>query len=436
MKKVNDFYTAELFDVREYTKSIKKENLPTNITTYQHPFHRWFNFIAGFSPEFVHECCAAINKEYDEILLDPFSGCATAPLVACQRGLRAIGFEAHPVFTRIGRAKLTSHMFLPDLNQIEKAILSGLEDPQPLSLLSSAPLIFLTKLLPEDSLKMLIGARESLKKNSLLDNDLAFLILSKIVELSSHSQTDGIYKAPTSIKKALSPFVACKEITQMIRTDLNSLSIFNYHQQATIIAKSSEIMCEVADDSISIVVTSPPYLNNFDYAEMTRMLLYFWEIATSWGDITDKVRSKLIINTTTALKGQKTKQNSYRSNIPQQFHLELDVIVEQLREQKKIKAGKKEYDFLVYPYFSQMKNVLAECYRTMKKNAPLHIMIADSALYGVHISTPQILAKILESLNFRNITCSFVRQRGHRWILTKRQGSETGLGEYHIIAIK
>ncbi|MHC5718365.1 MAG: hypothetical protein ACYTX0_41370, partial [Nostoc sp.] len=289
MKKVNHSYTAEIFDTSQYTKQIKKENLPTNITTSQHPFHRWFNFIAGFSPEFVHACCAEIDGEVDAILLDPFAGCATAPLVASQRGLRAIGFDAHPVFARIGRAKLASHLFLQELDWIEKAIKEGLENPKPLSLLASAPLIFLSKLLPEDSLKMLIGARESLKKNNLFESDLAFLVLSKIVELCSHSQTDGIYKAPTSRKKALSPFEACNKVTEMIRTDLNSHSVFNYHQQASIIFNSSEAMSEVEDESISIVVTSPPYLNNFDYAEMTRMLLYFWEIATSWADITDKV---------------------------------------------------------------------------------------------------------------------------------------------------
>lgn len=436
MNSINKYYTTRLFDVTSYAKQIKKETLPTNVTTYQYPVHRWFNFIAGFSPEFVHRCCAEIDEESDPILLDPFAGCATAPLVASQRGLRAIGFEAHPVFARIGRAKLASYLFLQDLSNIEKAIQEGFTNPKPLSLLSSAPLTFLTKIFPEDSLKMLLGAREALKNNNLFENDLAFLVLSKIVELSSHSQTDGVYKAPTSRKKALPPFAACNEVIQMIRTDINSHSSLDYNQQVSIISSSSEIMNEVEDESISLVVTSPPYLNNFDYAEMTRMLLYFWEIAISWGDITEKVRSKLIVNTTTSLKGHKTKQDIYRSSISNQIYPQLDFIVEKLREQKKIKAGKKEYDFLVYPYFSQMTSVLSECYRTMKKNAPLHIMIADSALYGVHINTHEILEKILDNLNFKNIECSLIRERGKRWILDKREGSEKGLGEYHLRAIK
>lgn len=315
---------AQITGVGQHSKRMvkEKERLPTNTTTYQHPFHRWFNFIAGFSPEFVHECCAEIEGEESSVLLDPFAGCATAPLVACQRGLQAIGFEAHLVFARIGRAKLPSSTSLDELKQIEAVIRQGFEQPKSSALLPPAPALFLSKLFPKDSLEKLIGAREALKSYDLLKSDLAFLILSKIVDRSSHSQTDGVYKAPMSRKGAISPLEACEEVTQMLRTDLNlnGDKMWNYNQRGSIIYGSSEDMGAVQEEFISIVVTSPPYLNNFDYAEMTRMLLYFWGITTSWGDITDKVRSKLIVNTTTALKGQKAKQNDYRESIPSNIH--------------------------------------------------------------------------------------------------------------------
>lgn len=145
-------------------------------------------------------------------------------------------------------------------------------------------------------------------------------------------------------------------------------------------------MRDVDDESIDIVVTSPPYLNNFDFAEMTRMLLYFWGIAESWADITNKVRSKLIVNTTTALKGHKSKQQQYREGIPSVVLDHLDELVLALAEQRKVRAGKKEYDFLVYPYFCELTRVVRECYRCMKPGAPIHFMISDAALYGVHIN--------------------------------------------------
>src|SRR5438045_9498011 len=97
-------------------RKVAAVRLPTNTTTHQHPVHRWFNFIAGFSPEFVHKCCEAVtSQEHLLIFLDPFAGCATGPLVACQRGMRAIGYEPHPFFFRIATAKLAGPEAPPQL---------------------------------------------------------------------------------------------------------------------------------------------------------------------------------------------------------------------------------------------------------------------------------------------------------------------------------
>jgi DNA modification methylase len=195
-------------------------------------------------------------------------------------------------------------------------------------------------------------------------------------------------------------------------------------------------MSAVPNGRTDIIVTSPPYLNNFDYAEMTRMLLYFWNIAGSWGDITEKVRKKLIVNTTTALKGHRDRQHRYRETLPVKVREELDGLVEALRARRQVRAGKKEYDYLVYPYFSQMTQVLKECLRCLKPGAPIHVMVADAALYGVHISTPQLLTVVMREIGFSDAICELVRRRGHRWILKKREGSSQGLGEYHIVGHK
>ncbi len=414
-------------------RRISPERLPTNTTTANHSVHRWFNFIAGFSPEFVDGVCRdSLSDQHQHVLLDPFAGCGTAPLEALTQGMNAIGYEAHPFFERICRAKLSAHAMADRLNDIHNAIVAGLDEPTPLTILGDSQRAFLEKLFSADALMQLLGAREYLANSGLHHDPLAFLVLSKTLEQSSHSATDGIYKAPTSRKRAISPIEAVSTVCDMVRTDIESLSQSHPLGTAHVFGKSSENMVEVADASVSIVVTSPPYLNNFDYAEMTRMQLYFWGMASSWGEITEKVRSRLVVNTTTALKGHKHLQESYRQEIPTVVHDELDLIVAALRERRGQKAGKKEYDLLVYPYFAQMTRVLRECFRVMRLGAPMHIMVADSALYGTHIRAPQILANILEELGFLNVTCNLVRKRGHRWILEKREGAEAGLGEYHI----
>lgn len=414
---------------------ISDERLPTNTTTYRHPIHRWFNFIAGFSPEFVGLCVANSKLGGNATLLDPFAGCATAPLTACQLGLSSVGYEPHPVLARIARAKLPDKTASKRLLSIERAISSGLRSPLSANALPAAPRAFLSKLLPADALEALLGAKESLRSQSLLSDDLAFVVLSKMLDLCSHSQTDGIYKAPTSRKASVAPSCALEDTIKRIATDIDA-SDSTIGLRSRIFQASSQRMKEVDSQSIDIVVTSPPYLNNFDFAEMTRMYLYFWGIANSWREITETVRSQLIVNTTTALKGHKECQADYRQNVPLMLRGELDSLVEKLRAERQLRPGKKEYDLLVYPYFSQVTDVLRECHRCLKPGALIHIMIADAALYGTHISTPQILRDVLSCIGYSGADCALVRKRGHRWILDKRDGSPTGLGEYHVRAIR
>src|SRR5438128_2492010 len=106
--------------------ALSKERLPTNTTTERHAVHRWFNFIAGFSPEFVHQCCDSLQRRMPCLLLDPFVGCGTAPVVAKQRGMESLSFDPHPIFARIAKAKLAT-VSLDEVGRIEDVIMSGLK---------------------------------------------------------------------------------------------------------------------------------------------------------------------------------------------------------------------------------------------------------------------------------------------------------------------
>ncbi len=415
---------------------VSSARLPTNTTTKFHRVHRWFNFIAGFSPEFVHQCCDAAGLEPGSILLDPFAGCGTSLVVAAERGLCGIGYDPHPIFSRICRAKFPTRDTAAHVREIHTILSEGLRHPVSVDILSAPQRAFLTKLFQIEVLESLLGARQCIQSSVYSENDISFLMLSLVADKCCHSQTDGIYKAPTSKKGAMKPEVACSETVGMIENDLASLNGSDYQHLAQVFAQSSQTMDQCESGSASILVTSPPYLNNFDFAEMTRMLLYFWGIASSWGDITEKVRRPLIVNTTTALNGHKAKQGRYRANVSTRLLPALNEIVATLAKRKLEKNGKKDYDLLVYPYFSQMTDVLRESFRVLRRGAPIHIVVADAALYGVHVSTPQFLQTSMEDIGFRQVECEILRARGHRWTLAKREGSAIGLGEYHLHGVK
>jgi len=415
-----------------FPDSLPTRHVPTNITSNRHPIHRWSNFIAGFSPEFVNWCIQEnrINGQEGR-LLDPFAGLSTSLVQANSEGIRSVGFEPHPFFFDLSSTKINppSRFELDAIEEMIGAIspfqgnLSEIWGPNALK--------FLSKLVPNDDLCLLANA-VILEDQVPVSNRLLYrLVISRVLGLAASSSTDGIYKAPTTLKRSIPYRAGASDVCREIREDIEREPSF---RGASLYQHSSEKMPELANESCSICVTSPPYLNNFDFAEMTRMELYFWRYASSWGEITEKVRRKLLVNTTTAPSDLKNDQESSADRLMRSFRAELAPLVAALHERQKLHAGKKDYWKLVYPYFSKMQTILLEIRRVLRAGSPLHIVIGDAALYGVHIRMDTLIAHLLGGTGFEVHSIETLRTRGDRWILAKRKGSGNPLGEFHIYA--
>ena len=412
-----------------------REKLSTNLTTRRHPIHRWFNFIAGFSPEFVSGCIDEAGLESEDVLIDPFAGLSTTLLQANFKGVRSIGFEAHPFFYDISQAKLFPPSDLQQVNTIESLCGSGVEPyAGPLTdVWTQDAANFLQKLITETDLRFLASALLLQDFVESVEIPLYRLVVSRVLELTAKSQTDGIYKAPTTEKKSTPYEIAFKKVCDEIRSDISAMGR-NLESKAVLYPTSSENMSTVESESCSLCITSPPYLNNFDFAEMTRMELYFWRYAGSWKEITERVRRKLIINTTTAPTDLKREQDLYSGMLSVGFRRQIDPLVDDLEQQKHKRARKKDYYRLIYPYFAQMQTVFRELRRVLKPDSDIHIIVADAALYGVHLQTEKLLAELMEENGLQVLEVQNLRSRGGRWKLEKRQGANKSLGEFRIHA--
>ncbi|PJD98031.1 MAG: DNA methylase [Leptospira sp.] len=417
------------------SKLISKDRLPTNTLSSGSRIQRWANFIAGFSIEFIEQCLANRDKSED-VVIDPFLGCGTTLVGARNLGFKGIGFEVHPLFYTLSSAKLDNYS-LNDLSRIiEQLTIKTLK----LEWSESAKTYISKMFLKPEQDKIQFAAYQLSQLEEKL-KPLGVAIFLKACEYSCTAQTDGIYKAPDSKKNSVPFDTALNSAANIFREDLKSAWYLDHWQEQPIqkiFNHSSESLQEVETNSLGICITSPPYLNNFDYAEMSRLQLYLLGWVESWGDISEKVRNKLITNTTTALKGKKTIefQENAKLDLPLTLTLKLTKIVDELKIQRSIRAGKKDYDYLIYPYYQQINCVLKEIYRTLKKDGEIHWVVADAALYGIHIKTHEHTKELMENIGFENVKINWIRERGHRWILSKRDGSDEALGEYHLTASK
>jgi len=421
-------------------RKIKSELLSTNVTSDRYPIHKWFNFVAGYSPEYVelviNEYCNKYGKR-PVAILDPFSGCATTSVVANAMGIKSMGIERNPFFYKIGFTKANASKTIPFLrfiiNDFQYACLKNISSS--VEELSVDAQKYLLKMYSKDDLSRLLDLKKIVESYEGDKYYMGYTFLSKMLEFITTAKTDGIYKAPTSTKKGMSIIDAISKAEKIFLDGY--LEVENSYCLAKYIYDSC-IEYDIPQNSFDLVIFSPPYLNNFDFAEMTRMQFYFWNEANSWSDISNKYRNHMLINTTTALKLVRSQdiQNNFKNGLPISLQHELEPIVSELERLFKVEKKSKDYFRIIYPYLGQMKAVLDKCYLGLKRGGEIHIVVSDAAFYGIHIDTQEYLATILKNLGATNVTINQMRERGDRWQLDKRAKSNKQLGEYEVISIK
>ena len=401
------------------------------------PIHRWFTYPAGFSYKAVEETFRIYDIKPGMSVYDPFAGTGTTNIVASQRGIRSFGVEAHPFVWFVAQTKLFWQYNFAEL----RANIASLTDALKETLLSTSyEDLDLSAVFPELVLKCfshtklcaLYRCREAIAAlpSSPFQN-LAKLALTSLLRSIADVETGWPYIAPKKqrvIKNEEDRITIANLVVKKLNEQLNimyydikdALKSTGTIGEASILYGDSRSMQEaIADESIDLAFTSPPYLNNYDYSDRTRLEMYFWGDAKNWGDITQKVRSRLIMSATTQVVRSEYKNASFlsddfRSAAPALAEF-LEVGILAMSKQRLLKGGKKSYDIMVAGYFNDMLQVIRETYRILRPNSHFLLVLGDSAPYGVHIATDTLLGDLGKAIGFSSYSIDVLRTRGDKW---------------------
>ena len=406
-----------LFDDLAVTPDLKVSRSGTFVDNMSLPVHRWFRYSAGFAATWVKEVLADWGIKPGHVVLDPFVGSGTVPVVCDTIGVNSIGVEAHPVVARICKAKLlwTSN---PDLvGHFASEVLEHAQDREPD--VSSYPQLihrsFDTEALAAlDSLK---SAWSSLRDSS-PESELIWLALTSILRPTSKAGTaQWQYILPNKTKKkVIHPLLAFQQQIEIIKSDLRWMQTRAKRSHAEIIAGDARTLADSMPQKVDAVITSPPYANNYDYADALRFEMTFWGDVTGWGDLHDTVRKYLIVSSSQHSSRERLKASDLLEvDAVEPIRDELGAVIEQLAKVRETHGGKKHYHTMIGAYCRDISLVLRQLRIACKAGSRMCWVIGDSAPYGVYCPIEKWIAELAMAAGFKQHHFNKLRDRNIKW---------------------
>ena len=267
------------------------------------PFDGWFRYPAGFSAATLDSAFAAI-ADAEGPVLDPFAGVATVGTRAAAEGRAFVGIEAHPLVATIARLKLD---FPEDPDGLVEAAELLAETAEPVFGSEEAELV--TRSFSEPILAELVGLRTAIEAEPAPWN--AYLEVALLSLLRDHAQVKvgWPYQLPAKSRKPryADPSKRLVDVCRRMAGDMRDAT----KSRAWIThgdARRAEAWRTARRHEPEAMISSPPYLNNFDYADATRLELYFSKRASSWAEMCETVRSGMVVASTQQSKRDDAKR--------------------------------------------------------------------------------------------------------------------------------
>ena len=379
------------------------------------PFDRWFRYPAGFSATSLAECAAVIGAGPGSVIGDPFAGVGTTGVHAINLGASFIGIEVHPLIAELAALKFQPVECPRCLEQRAVHLTSNLvpadvEFEHSLVKRSFTPV----------ALERLVAIREAVAS---LEHDpwhlhLKWCLLGALRDCAS-VKVGWPYQRPAvaRVPRIADPERAFMRRVHSMASDLESMpQSFEGSIQLGDSRDPGVWALALGETLLDGVISSPPYLNNFDYADATRLELYFWGLARSWREMTTLVRADMVVASTQQCRNKTTLEAAQLLfEVCPVTAQEISGCQERLSDERRKRPRGKQYDLLLPSYFADLARVLANMRSYVVPGALITLVLGDSAPYGVYVDTPRLVATAAAEIGFTHLDTKQLRQRGLRW---------------------
>jgi len=385
------------------------------------PVHRWYRYSAGFSADWVssliHDRCS--NKSTFSVL-DPFAGVGTTLLASEAEMVESWGFETHPFIYRVAVAKMRGiHSELSAIRNTFDEFLNRL--PEVVSRLPKDVPLLLSKCYTTDSLAVLFAMRNLFLaefNSKTPEGELLWLALTSILRMCSGAGTaQWQYVLPNKSKLGVQPPVAAFHAKAAdILQDVEYAQRNSWSSQGTVILTDARAPVTNSHIQVDAVITSPPYPNNYDYADATRLEMTFWGEINGWGDLQHSVRRHLIHSCSQHAAAERLVLDELLAEpVLDPIRKDLSIACRTLAEVRETKGGKKTYHTMAAAYFRDLGLMFKSLRSLCRPGGIACFVIGDSAPYGIYLNVDAWLGELALAAGFKTYSFEKIRDRNIKW---------------------
>ncbi len=323
------------------------------------PVHGWFWYKEGYAPEIVER---AISEDTGNIL-DPFCGVGTTLVCAKEKRIDSIGVDASPLAVFASRVKTDDY----SKKDCEDA-LSFLRKDTKGEFRWEFELFDPRAAFPKRNLNQITGLRMAIEKEEPKVRNLLLLGLISILPQAGLVVKDGGVLKIKKDKKALpAKEIFKRKIKRMVKDIENAPT---GHCPEVYLGDARAM--DVPGNSVDLIVTSPPYLNNIDYSKVYGLELSLLEMSKA--------------------RAEEVRMRAIRSFIGKDMKVG-EVPIEVRDAASRIP--------IIGTYFRDMEEAIKEMYRTLKDGREAHIIVSNSVIHSTHVLVDEIFCDIGERIGFR-----------------------------------
>ncbi len=355
--------------------------------------HRWYPIKEGFSPNLITDSYRELDVRHRKQVraIEPFSGSGTAPVEYTRLGVRCAAFEVNPFLAFIGRTKL-GQADPKKLREERDIVLRGIRRPIVSTLENFSTFCEggprRKWLFNRSVLRAFAGGWREVTKCAPKLRAFFRLALLRAAMDNCNAYPDGKclrYKRLVSYEgfNRDSLLARFEEYCALIEEDLESTPFVS--GLSSVVCQDSRQLVNCTLQKFDLCVTSPPYLNSFDYSDVYRPEIFLAGYVSSNRELM-RIRLRTL---------RSHLQANWTAPVRKHFGAMYAKVVEEIVARRD-KLWSARIPEMIQAYFEDMEKLLSALGERAKPGAMLKIAVGTSAYGGVVVPVDFILAELAE----------------------------------------